>query len=215
MPASYYRPKNWRAKDISNQRFGRLIAKHPVDSKDGNLLWLCHCDCTSVVVISGKLLRNGNTKSCGCLHSKMERRLRATTHGLTRTTEYRSWVNMIGRCRNSKRPDFSYYGGRGIIVCKQWLTDFETFYADMGPKPSKSHSIERRDNNGSYSPENCYWGTKTQQARNTRSNRFLTFNGITKCLAEWEDKLNLPHGILRKRIKRGWPVERALTTPTR
>jgi len=122
---------------------------------------------------------------------------------------------MKERCLNSSLPNYKYYGARGIRVCDRWLHSFEKFFEDMGPRPSPRHTIERRDNDGDYTPENCYWATWSQQARNRRNNRVVTFNGDTKILSEWADAAGIPVNTLHNRLSRGWSVARALTTPVR
>jgi hypothetical protein len=189
--------------DIAGQKFGRLTAVRSV-SKDGRHHWLCNCDCGKQSVVSGKHIRTGHTRSCGCLYMD---------HDLTHTPEYRTWANMLSRCRNAKVPNYPQYGGRGIAVCDRWL-DFMNFYSDMGPRPSKQHSLDRIKNSGGYEPGNCRWATDLEQMRNTRYNRNLTFNGQTKCISEWAEIAGMGFGTLYHRLYRyGWSVERALTTP--
>jgi len=131
------------------------------------------------------------------------------------TPEYRAWVQMKGRCLNPSQPNYKYYGARGIRVCDRWLHSFEKFFEDMGPRPAPGYTLERRDNDGDYTPENCYWATWLQQARNRRRNRAITFNGETKILSEWAEAIGISVGTLYARISRGWSVERALTIPVR
>ena len=132
------------------------------------------------------------------------------------TPEYTSWLGMRQRCRNPRNQDFPTYGGRGIRVCERW-DSFLTFLEDMGPKPSRKHELDRYpDKNGNYEPGNCRWATRTQNVRNTRFNRLITFNGETLCLAEWAERTGISAGLLQGRLTRlKWTVERALTTPTR
>jgi hypothetical protein len=134
------------------------------------------------------------------------------THGLTKSAEYGIWSAMKRRCYNTHCQDYPSYGGRGIKVCEAWLK-FENFYADMGPRPSSAHSIDRLDNNGDYEPGNCRWSTPIAQARNTRRNVRLTFNGKTQTISEWAYELGFSQRTLQTRLKRGWPIEAALTTP--
>jgi hypothetical protein len=127
--------------------------------------------------------------------------------------EYGIWESMLRRCLNPKHKAFKDYGGRGITVCDRWR-DFSAFYADIGPRPSPRHSLERKDGNGNYEPTNCRWATKREQQRNTRRNVRLTFRGETRCLAEWADIMGLKRELVRGRIRLGWDAERALTTPS-
>lgn len=141
-----------------------------------------------------------------------------TRHGQARpgsvTLEYDCWCEMKKRCNQTGRKDSANYIERGITVCERWQK-FENFFADMGPKPSPKHSLDRQDNDGNYCPENCRWATKKEQCRNTRRNRWLTFEGKTHCLLDWAILKNMPRGALTIRLKRGWSVEKALTYPLR
>jgi hypothetical protein len=134
--------------------------------------------------------------------------------GLRHSPEYNIWNQMRQRCLNPRHKQFQDYGGRGITVCQEWR-HFSRFYADMGPRPSPHYSIERTDNNGPYSPENCVWSTPYLQTRNKRNNRYLAYMGLTLCVADWEKRLNMKRGVLGSRLLRGWPVEDALSRPLR
>ena len=127
-------------------------------------------------------------------------------------SEYHTWRCMRGRCKNPKSRLFSAYGGRGIYVCERW-NDFDMFYADMGPRPSSSHSLDRIDNDGPYSPENCRWATHYQQSNNRRSSVLLTFRGKTQSIRQWSRETGINHSTIQRRLKRlKWSVEKALTT---
>ena len=129
--------------------------------------------------------------------------------------EYRAWRNMKTRCYNERYPKYRCYGGRGIKVCDRWLHSFENFYNDMGPAPSKG-TLERKDTNGDYTPENCRWALQKEQVRNMRTNHLLTFRGETMCLTAWAEKVGISSKTLISRLKLGWSLERALTeTPVR
>lgn len=126
---------------------------------------------------------------------------------------YRTWQKMKRRCHNPQDPAYCHYGARGVIVCERWYRSFANFVADMGPKPSPGHSLDRKDNDGSYSPENCRWATTAQQCRNRRNNIVLEFGGRKQVLTDWAQELGLPVSMVNLRIRRGWSVEKALTTP--
>lgn len=130
----------------------------------------------------------------------------------TVTPEHRAWAAMKTRCLNPKCRSFKNYGKRGITVCERWLHSFSQFLADMGPRPSKNHSIDRIDNDGPYSPENCRWATMLTQNNNKRNTPMITFEGITKPLTHWAKKYGLNLDALRDRLfTQNWDVRRALT----
>ena len=133
----------------------------------------------------------------------------------SQTAEYRAWYNMIVRCTNSKYKNYHRHGGRGIKVCDRWVGSFGAFLEDMGKKPNPSLTLDRIDNDGDYTPENCHWATRKQQSRNSRQNHNVTFQGRTQCLAAWAEETGVKAGVLHKRLKRGWSTERTLTEKTR
>lgn len=197
--------------DITGQRFGRLIAVEFAGiAKGRSSLWRCRCACGSESVVRLTALRNGHTTSCGCL--RVERVSAATAkHGRSKTPTYQIWADMRRRCHNHNSQDFHRYGGRGISICERW-NDYAMFLLDMGEQP-EGLTLGRINNDGPYSPENCRWETRTQQQRNTVRNRVYELNGIRKCASEWENELGLSRGGLWQRLnKRGWPLEKALTT---
>lgn len=156
--------------DLTNQRFGRLIAIAPGPAKSKS--WRCRCDCGTVRDFRMTHLRSGHTKSCGCLHRELFAQLK-TRHGDCKrrsptSSEYYSWLAMKSRCGNPKTDKYHYYGGRGISVCERWRNDFTAFLADMGRKPSSRHSIDRINNDGNYEPGNCRWATTGEQKLNCR-----------------------------------------------
>lgn len=126
--------------------------------------------------------------------------------------EYGVWWQMRARCTDPTHEAYANYGGRGITVCKRWAT-FDKFYADVGPRPSKTHTLERKNNNKGYSPKNVKWATRTEQARNRRSNVYVTHDGQKRTFAEWGEITGLGGKLIWQRIDLGWTVERAITTP--
>lgn len=127
---------------------------------------------------------------------------------------HRTWANMIQRCTNPNNTHFSEYGGRGIAVCERWRS-FLNFLEDVGPKPSKLHTLERKDNNGNYCLENIRWATRLEQGQNRRDNHVLEYNGIRLTVSEWSRRLGVSYVCILNRIQRGWSVSDAVTLPPR
>lgn len=126
---------------------------------------------------------------------------------------YKSWQTIKERCYNPNNISYKNYGARGIAMSNEWRHDFGAFFNDMGPKPGPEYTLERRDNNGNYEKSNCYWATRKVQARNRRDNNFLTYDGKTQCMTDWANDLGISVTAIKYRLKKGWSVEKALTTP--
>lgn len=180
----------------------------------GHMLANCICSCGNKWTCEVANLWSGNTGSCGCLHREVTSSI-AKTHGGTGTPEYATWCRMINRCYNQNSPDYPEWGGRGISICVEWRHDFAAFLAHVGRRPGKRYSIDRYPNkNGNYEPGNVRWTTASKQARNTRRNRFLEFNGERRIVKEWSEIFGIRDSIIRRRLDYfGWSVEKALTTP--
>ncbi len=199
-------------KDLTGQIFGRLtvIKVAQPGTRKIKLKWLCECECGNLKDIGANELIHGDTKSCGCWR-KDAPKIHNKTHGMTKTTTYKTWAHIISRCTNLKHNDYKYYGGRGITVCESWRK-FENFLADMGEKPERLE-IDRIDNTRGYFKENCRWITHKTNCRNFRRNRLLIFKGQTRTLIEWSELTGLGESAIRHRLKRGWSIEKALTQP--
>lgn len=164
--------------DLTGQVFGRLeVICFSHRDTNRNRYWTCKCECGTEKTIVQYSFTSGHTKSCGCLHKEalIERN---KSHNMSDTTEYSIWKGMKKRCSNPKEKCYKDYGGRGIRVCDRWLENFENFYEDMGPRPSKKHTIERVDNDGNYCPENCKWATRSEQQRNQRVRGGISYYGV-------------------------------------
>lgn len=200
--------------NLSGKRFGRLMVIHfSHKDKHGNIYWLCKCDCGSVIPVRAGNLKSGHTISCGCYARESAAR-REFKHGYCshtkRTPTYQSWTNMRQRCNNPNAPGYEYYGGRGIRVCERWNKSFEEFLLDMGDRPVGA-TIDRIDPNGDYEPSNCRWSTNDEQANNKRSNHCLSFNGKNQTVSQWAKEKGILPNTLLFRIRRGWPIEKALS----
>jgi hypothetical protein len=189
-----------RRYDLTGQRFGRLTATAPGPRLDcGALTWICRCDCGAETKCTTGSLRNGHSKSCGCLHSEKTTE-RLTKHGHSRVVsgrrspEYTAWSGIVQRCTNPKNEKFPDYGARGIVVYDRWRRSFADFLADMGERPSRDHSVDRIDVNGNYEPSNCRWATRREQQANRRCNRMVRFNGETICLQEASRRIGFTAG---------------------
>lgn len=209
--------KAHNALDITGQRYGRLVGIRLLDKRGKATIWEMQCDCGAVTKVALGSVRFGLTKSCGCL--KTESTLaRLTKHGHSpakgSSTTYICYNLMKRRCCDKNNQDWRHYGGRGIKVCDRWLESFANFLADMGEKP-KGLTLDRKDNNGNYEPGNCRWISRKEQSRNTRRNHIVEFNGHKGTLAEWEEITGFNQQVISARLRNGWPIDKALTTPIR
>lgn len=197
-------------KDIKpkRRRFGRLTIIGSAPSKSGRRYWRCRCICGNEKDVAQSNLHQG-TKSCGCLRLERVRQVK-TTHGKAYSPEYAVWVHLRQRCRNPNNRAYSRYGGRGITVDPRW-DSFAVFFADMGPRPSPQHTIDRIRNNEGYGPENCRWATRDRQGNNKRNCHYLTHKNRTQTLAEWAKELGVPYTRLHNRFVAGWAVDELLT----
>jgi len=203
-----------RLLDLAGQRFGRLVVINQSGyTKGGMSTWLCRCDCGAERVVVGAALKSGNSRSCGCLGRELAASSN-TTHGLTsggkRHPLFSIWSSMKGRCCNKNDAAYAYYGGRGIAVCDRWMNDFAAFVSDMGDRPAGT-SIDRIDNNGPYSPENCRWATPSVQKKNQRRRKDCPLH-LGKPMTRWASELGLRYGTFYGRVQK-WGWEKAISTP--
>lgn len=185
--------------------FGRLtvLALGKNCRKQTTALAVCKCGRSTVVMPFH--LKNGDTKSCGCLSAEVATS-RALRHGQSKTPIHNIWSTMLSRCSNPRNEHYADYGGRGIAVCARWLT-FENFASDMGPRPP-GHSIDRIDNDGNYDPENCRWATQAQQNRNRRNTLKVTLGGVTKPFIDWCLERSIDYKLAHARLRKGWSAAR-------
>lgn len=206
--------------DLTGKRFGRLIALERMGANDLRKgVWKCQCDCGNLHETTTGALQSGQTKSCGCLHIETSGQ-NNRSHGATAKdsevfSEYQIWNGMRQRCSNPNHSSYDYYGGRGITVCEAWENDFETFLADMGPKPFPYATLERVDNDKGYGPGNVVWATRKQQGGNSRKNRVVFAFGKKQTVTQLYESTSKAHGIsyqsLMSRLNLGWNPEEAAT----
>ena len=186
----------------------RVVSLVTSRSRFSKVLWRCVCTCGRSTVVIAAHLRNGHTRSCGCLARDLLQQSRLT-HGKSSSREYRIWYNLLNRCRNPKNAHYRYYGGRGIL-CR--FRDFKHFYSELGDCPS-GKTLDRIDVNGHYESGNVRWATPKEQMRNTRKNRWITFDNRTQTLAAWAEETGLSSVCIRDRLDRGWSIPQSLITP--
>lgn len=200
-----------KANNLAGKRFGKLVVVERRGSdKNGQALWLVHCDCGKEKVVRGHDLTGGKTSTCGC--SRIMCHL--YQHGLSKDRLHGTWRNIKGRCYNHNNPSYKFYGERGIKMCHEWETDFVSFYTWCHENGYKDGlQVDRIDPDGDYCPENCRLADKITQANNTRRNLYITMNGKTKTMAEWCKELGLNYHSVQTRTYKGWDPVLALTTP--
>lgn len=195
---------------LEGQKFNRWTVIEKVGmTKHNKVLWRCRCDCGNESTVWTQALTSGHSKSCGCLKIEL-----LTKHGKLNTKIWQVWKGMKRRCKDKSFSSYKNYGGRGVTYCKEW-ENFIPFYEwsiENGYK--EGLSLDRIDNNGNYEPSNCRWATRAVQNRNKRSNIYITYNGETKILRDWEKYFGMNKGTLRARINQyGWSIEKAFNTP--
>jgi hypothetical protein len=215
-------------KDITGMVFGKLTAislHHIYSKKRGNGLrneyyWLCKCECGNETIVNKDVLRRKNgIKSCGCLVKEVRsketgKKNHQYTHGLSKSRIYRTWADMLSRTTNKNIAGFEYYGGRGIVVCKEWQ-DFLTFYQwALSNGYQDNLTIDRIDVNGNYEPSNCRWVTQKVQANNTRHNKYIEYNGENLTCSEWSRRTGIKVNTIFSRLNNGWEPIRAITSAT-
>jgi hypothetical protein len=174
---------------------------------------MCQCDCGEFKEVCGGNLKSGSVSSCGCRHHE-----KLTKHGMSKDKSvahiYKRWVDMRQRCNNPKINRYNYYGGRGITICERW-NEFTHFFEDMSGSFTPGMTLERIDSNGNYEPSNCIWADSTHQQNNKRNNRKYMYEGKLLTIPQWSRNVGIMAGTLKSRLRYGWTIERALTTPNK
>lgn len=191
---------------------GRLVEYLTVIGPGVNIgnerVWVCLCKCGNTIVKRHfHLTQKSYSHSCGC------QMRRTTLHGMSHMPEYKAWIYMIHRCQTKTGLTFTRYGARGIVVCHEWRESFEAFYKYLGPKPTRAHSIDRINNDGSYEPGNVRWATKIEQMRNRSSTIMVEIDGAMLPLTEAAEKFKINSSTLYYRLMRGLSGHDALTLP--
>lgn len=198
--------------DITGNKYGRLTVIERVDNAlDGQSRWLCECTCGNTTIVSKGNLKSGNVKSCGCLAKEIKP---AKTHGESRTRLYKIWFDMKRRCSEKYKDYFPEYHRKGIKVCKEWQTyePFRDWALSHGYQDNLT--IDRRDNDGNYEPNNCKWVDVKAQSNNRSSCIYITYNNKTQTMMQWCEELNLDYYLIHNRIhKLNWTFEKAISTP--
>lgn len=200
-----------RKNNLVGQRFGKLIVLVE-DGRDawGAVMWKCQCDCGECHRARGSQMKSGATASCGCGVSEAAVK-NNRTHGGTGSPLYVRWHSMLQRCFNPSGSEYHNYGGRGISVCESWRRSFEAFASDMGDGFSERLQLDRINVDGNYEPSNCRWATRLEQQRNKRNNNRVEWRGENLTITEWAERLGIKPNTLIYRLRRGWPIDRAMT----
>lgn len=201
------------ANDLLGKKIGKLTVIGRAPNRGKLALWICRCTCgNKTTVLAGNLSR-GHTRSCGCLWEES-----ITKHGYVKHPLYSVWKDMKARCLNPRDCSYRNYGGRGVTVCSAWLDPRVFILWALNHGYRKGLTLDRRNNNGNYTPRNCRFVTRKIQQRNQRQTVILCFRGKSKPMADWLDmprvkRLGVDKNILRSRLRYGWTVKQALTLP--
>lgn len=190
-------------RDLVGQTIGRWSVMEWAGASPSR--WVCRCTCGAERIVLAGNLTSGKSLSCGCYRNELSK-FRSVRHGQARLNQasriYRIWTGILTRVSGTSKPHHRNYKNRGIDMDPRWRS-FETFLADMGDRPSRAHSIDRVDNSRGYWPDNCRWATNVEQARNRRSNRLFTHDGVTAPVAAWAERTGLTSGCIIGRLNSG------------
>lgn len=196
-------------------RFGNYLVIGEGEYNPKKRLAKCRCDCGAVKDVSTANLRSGRSTQCADCAKLSSKRITSKTHGMSYTPEYEAWKAMKLRCNNPKNHNYYNYGARGISVCERWKV-FENFFSDMGCRPSPDHSLDRIDNDGDYTPENCRWALREEQAQNRRVTLKTDINGEQVAISKIAKESGVSPSTMAFRInKLGWSLKDAMNRPVR
>lgn len=200
--------------DLTGKRFGKWTVISIGDMKDrkptAQSVWRCICDCgVEKPAVLYAALTSGRSSSCGCMRGRPASEIVPFRRG--KEKEYAAWLSLKTRCYNEKMRDYHNWGGRGIKVCDRWRSSFENFYADMGPKPEGDFSLDRKNNDGDYTPENCRWVSRFHQQNNRRSVSRIAWKWGVMSLTEICRRENVCYIDTYQRMSRGWTLDRAIS----
>jgi len=204
-------PTNHKFRDITGHISGRLTVLGFWEIKSTTSHWWCECECGTIKSIAIGPLQRQSTQSCGCLKKEWAS-THCRTHGESHSVEFSVFMGAKNRCNNPNEPAYRHYGGRGIEFRLVSVTDL---IADIGRRPTDSHSLDRIDNEGHYEVGNIKWSTFSEQSRNKRNNQILTANNESHCTTEWGEILQVDRLMLTKRKLRGWCDECTINIPPR
>lgn len=187
-------------------KYGLWLVLDEQSRKEGSkhFFWRCLCECGTKRIVREAALKQGYSRSCGCM--------RGGLHGIPRVRAHKSWESLKQRCLNPNATDYDKYGGRGVTVCERWQHSFEAFLADMGERPAGT-TLDRIDGSGNYDPGNCRWATVVRQNRNKPGGLHIAIDGVAIPFRDWCDRHGVPYTLAEWRLKEGWPIERMADPP--
>lgn len=201
-------------KDLSGKVYGRWTVIKFSHRKGKNYYWVCKCSCekNTIKTVNSAQLNNGQSQSCGCFNKET-----ITKHGLNGNKLYHIFNSMKARCYSTTNKSYKNYDGRGIKICDEWLNDVKLFIEWAHKNGYKEGlTIERKDVNGDYCPQNCCWESRKTQSNNTRKNIFIDYNGKTQTLTQWAEEYNIkPHTLYYRYVLKNWDIDKSLNTPIR
>lgn len=197
-----------RKPNLIGRVFERLtvINELQIRDKHGKVWWNCICQCGSQKTVETSKLIGGYVRSCGCLKVDTHKEI-FVTHGDSKSVEYSIWLAIKKRCYDVSQNGYKDYGGRGIKVCERWINCYENFLMDMGRRPSKDYSIERKDNDKDYEPMNCKWAIRKEQNRNSRKCVIIEYKGEKRIMKEWAEVFGLGYVMFATNIRRGHSID--------